>query len=1517
MKRFLKSWLQIFTTGAPCGKNRSKHSRGPAKHAVLGRDVENLEHRIVPVVGFNYQPGLASGYLADGVAQILASDGSYGSGVLLADRRHILTAGHVVDSAGGRIRNGTELGDGVVDDLTFTAIFGTPNGTYSVALTASNVTLAPYWTGDYLRNDLALFTLPEQVPGFIPGYDIYREQDEVGQPFMVVGLGGTGNNGVDGSLGGKRFGYNVFDTDVRLNATTATAGILNPNYSSGTYLEHKLDHAGEAIIAGGDSGGPSFIGNKIAAITSYGNIDETNLVGATAGAVRVSMYSKWIDEVMGVNRNLVIDTRTLPGEADNGRADRIEVQTNAYGDMLIATVNNLTVFSGSLRQIDSITIYGSSDVDVITIGAGVNRVVNVDGRGNADTLNVDGLLQGFSRADYVLEGSTITTITSNGTAAITFSGITSLNLYTQAGMTTGEPSIVTVNSRVPAYISIYTGSGLFSVNVNSAPSGGVNVITGTGKADITVNAAGMNFTGGQVRISGTGRNTLTINDALNYSPVSVVVAPTSVVLTTNVGAAGRLYTSLSVTFDQNFIASLTVVAGTPIGSTTAGNTFLVKDTPSRVFGSTTVSLFTGFGDDDVRIEAINSPVSLFGQEGNDTVTVGKNGSMTGIRYSLGITNDRGSTQINLGATADNWSHTVEVNTSGWGNYITGLSAGPILYGFTGISGVNIATGAYDDTFNVRYSTATLRIAAGAGRDTINVDAVAPDAMLDIDGGTGRNTVHIGASGYLNTILGQVQTRAVGGSNILYLDDRNTQSPMKVSLTGDAYIREGLIPILFANADTLIIWSGSGGNQFDVLNTPANAYTTLNTGNGYDAVRVSGTTGYLYVNFEQGPIESLIVGGPEYGLDRIQGIVRIVSDSGMGMSVTVDDTGTAVGQRVVIDRDALHRSGVADLNFGFALDFPLFYLGGSGDDTIEVQGKRGNLGLRTGEGNDRIFIGTAAGTIADLGHFIIDGEGGDDTVILEDRGAAAGRPYDFFNPVEYPGIPIATAEGSTFVFAAFDGFNGVKESSTEAVVLYTNSAASAVPVSWTPQTLRLFINSEPTFVQAQKITFDALANTVYGSGSIALAATASSGLPITYRVVSGPAEVVDNVLTITGAGVVVVAASQTGDEAYKAAASVEQTFTVNKAYLKVTANSQSRVFGQTQAFTATITGFVNGDSLASSVTGVAAFNSNATLASAVGVYTITVTQGSLNAANYDFNSMMGGTLTVQKAATTVLLQSNASPSTVGRSITFTARVSAASPGSGVVGGTVTFKNGATVLGTGTLTNGVATFQTTALALGSSSITAVYAGNGNYTTKTSSVLTQSVLQASKATLQTSLATSKFGQAITLTATIAAGTASGTPTGTVTFMDGAVKLGTATLSGGKATFATTALRVGARAITVVYSGNATFGSITSAVLTQNVTQAATTTVLSSSAATSAFGKSITLTAKIGVVAPGAALPTGTVTFKDGATVLGTATVTNGIAVFTTTKLSKGKHSLTVVYSGDVNLTASTSVIFTQTIT
>jgi hypothetical protein len=188
------------------------------------------------------------------------------------------------------------------------------------------------------------------------------------------------------------------------------------------------------------------------------------------------------------------------------------------------------------------------------------------------------------------------------------------------------------------------------------------------------------------------------------------------------------------------------------------------------------------------------------------------------------------------------------------------------------------------------------------------------------------------------------------------------------------------------------------------------------------------------------------------------------------------------------------------------------------------------------------------------------------------------------------------------------------------------------------------------------------------------------------------------------------------------------------------------------------------------------------------------------------------------------------------------------------------------------------------------------------------TLSAPMATTTALSADVSPAVVGQTVNLTATVTR--AAGIPTGTVTFLDGSTVLGTATLDGtGTASLAVTFTTAGDHALTAVYSGQGSSTASTSDVLTETVAAAPTAVVLTPSVAQALAGAPVTFTVTVSPVAPGAGVPTGTVTILDGTTVLGTAPLdANGQAVVSFA-LAAGDHSLTVSYGGDNNFQSGTS--------
>jgi hypothetical protein len=251
--------------------------------------------------------------------------------------------------------------------------------------------------------------------------------------------------------------------------------------------------------------------------------------------------------------------------------------------------------------------------------------------------------------------------------------------------------------------------------------------------------------------------------------------------------------------------------------------------------------------------------------------------------------------------------------------------------------------------------------------------------------------------------------------------------------------------------------------------------------------------------------------------------------------------------------------------------------------------------------------------------------------------------------------------------------------------------------------------------------------------------------------------------------------------------------------------------------------------------------------------------------------------------------------------------------------LTFQRGSSVLAQVPLNgSGAASFSTSALPAGSNTITATYASDTVFASSSGSVahVVQTSGAATATTLSSSSNPSVFSQPVTFTATVTSG--GGTPSGTVTFKNGSSSLGNSTLDGtGHARFTTSTLAEGSNSITATYNGDSNFSPSTSSALTQTVNKDSTTASVTSSLNPANHNQPVTFTATVVVNAPGTAVPTGTVTFKDDKRTLGSGSLNaSGQATFSISNLKKGGHSITAVYGGSGSSLGSASPVLIQTV-
>ncbi|CAM3153939.1 Peptidase S1 domain-containing protein [Sphingomonas antarctica] len=248
-----------------------------------------------------------------GVVALILDEGAAGkficSGSLLADRIHVLTAGHCVSSGHGAITpiSATATFYGGTDPEAVIGTTGTP-AAGAVRINVAAFSVNPLYTGDVIdSHDIAIVTLAQAAPAFATGYRLDTTSNLVGANYNIAGYGGRsdqgGSVGVNLGTGRLRQGDNRYDTRL---GDSVFQGVLDASFFGGTTGETAHSYisdfdnglaqndstcllvtqgfggpaspkycntgrgASEVSSAGGDSGGPQFLNGKISSVTSYG-----------------------------------------------------------------------------------------------------------------------------------------------------------------------------------------------------------------------------------------------------------------------------------------------------------------------------------------------------------------------------------------------------------------------------------------------------------------------------------------------------------------------------------------------------------------------------------------------------------------------------------------------------------------------------------------------------------------------------------------------------------------------------------------------------------------------------------------------------------------------------------------------------------------------------------------------------------------------------------------------------------------------------------------------------------------------------------------------------------------------------------------------------------------------------------------------------------------------------------------------------------------------------------------------
>ncbi len=404
-----------------------------------------------------------------------------------------------------------------------------------------------------------------------------------------------------------------------------------------------------------------------------------------------------------------------------------------------------------------------------------------------------------------------------------------------------------------------------------------------------------------------------------------------------------------------------------------------------------------------------------------------------------------------------------------------------------------------------------------------------------------------------------------------------------------------------------------------------------------------------------------------------------------------------------------------------------------------------------------------------------------------------------------------------------------------------------------------------------------------------------------------------------------------------------TQVVNKAASKttVTTSGSPSVIGQPVTFTAHVAALAPG---AGNPSGTITFTDGSDVLGTVDVDSSTGEQGSITVSDLavsthaitatfsgdgNFNGSNGSVVqVVKRGQSSTVVTSSANPAQSGQSVKFTATVTPVAPAVGDPGGTVTFTINGMPFGTPVaVVDGVAVSSKFAsLSPGTYKVVATYSGDANFQSSVGSLDQGNGQNVAKGATAMNVTTdgspAAYGAPVTFTATVdAVAPATGSPSGLVQFWEDGVFLGAGGLSASGlnssvATFVSSTLGQGTHAITAVYVGNFNFDGTTASVA-QTIANAPSVTGVTAVTNPITFGDSAQLVATVAPAVPAGSTPTGSVTFKEGSTVLGTANLAavdgSQKASLTVPGWHGGGHAVTATYSGDGSFATSTSAPYT----
>ncbi|MFT7032028.1 MAG: hypothetical protein ACJA2S_000524 [Cyclobacteriaceae bacterium] len=294
------------------------------------------------------------------------------------------------------------------------------------------------------------------------------------------------------------------------------------------------------------------------------------------------------------------------------------------------------------------------------------------------------------------------------------------------------------------------------------------------------------------------------------------------------------------------------------------------------------------------------------------------------------------------------------------------------------------------------------------------------------------------------------------------------------------------------------------------------------------------------------------------------------------------------------------------------NFLLSATGGASENTITYTSSNPNIATVNGNMVTIVGVGTTSITASQSGNENYNAANSIEKNLAVSKADQA---------IVFSTIAPATYGDANFLLTATGGASGNEitfSSSNPEVATITGNTVNIIGAGTTPFTASQAgdanyngasdVKQSLTVNKAtQTITFTALDALTFGDTGLDLTATASSGLPVNFSVVSGSISISGSTVSISGAGVATIAVNQVGNDTFNAAEEVTRTLIINKATQTITIQPIENQLASTAPFVIAAT-IDSGQPLVYEVSGPATISGvTLTLTGVAGSLVLTVSQ----------------------------------------------------------------------------------------------------------------------------------------------------------------------------------------------------------------------------------------------------------------------------------------------------------------------